>query len=229
MSRPLLIAISGLMGSGKTTLASGLCRELGWTCVPESPQATRYLNDLINNPQRWAFETQIAFLAHKALTVLKALDAAENLILDRSLQEDAAIFAAYYYESGHFDERAFETYRATAAFVLRTLPSPDVLVLCSCRPETCERRLTDGRRVMKRAGLLQHLHDIDRRYAGWVSSYKTSPVYSIDGELSDLRRPSTVKRVAAELELILRRRNELASDDHLTRDGIHLLQPIYAR
>jgi deoxyadenosine/deoxycytidine kinase len=217
------------MGSGKTTLAFSLVREFGWTYIPESPQATRYLGDIIKNPHRWAFETQIAFLTQKALSMLKALDAAENIILDRSPHEDAEIFAAYHYESGHFDERAFETYQATAEFVLRTLPPPDVIVHCLCTPETCERRLTDGRGVLKRGSLLQHLRDIDRRYADWISSHKSGPVYSVDSELFDLRRPSIVKRMAAELNVILRRQTEPTSAAPPPQDDSHVLKPIRVR
>ena len=78
MSKPWLVAISGVIGSGKTTLAQGLAEHLGWTYIAESNHAARYLTDLFTDPERWAFEAQTAFLIHKSNQILSALKSKQN-------------------------------------------------------------------------------------------------------------------------------------------------------
>src|SRR5262249_7176155 len=136
-----LISVSGMMGSGKTTLARGLASALGWAYVPEYMPATKYLPDLFQDSRRWAFETQSAFLTHKAIQVFEACENNQNIIVDRSLYEDSEIFAYHFFQKGDIDERAFETYQALANHFIRELPSPDLILFCKCRPQTIEARI----------------------------------------------------------------------------------------
>src|SRR5687768_12834884 len=98
MRKRLIVAISGMMGSGKTTLASNLARLLRWDSIPESLTAIKYLPDLFSDTQRWAYETQLAFLAEKGIQLLTP--GTRAIVLDRSLQEDVQIFAQYWHDVG---------------------------------------------------------------------------------------------------------------------------------
>ena len=93
---PNIISVSGIMGSGKTTLASHIGSSLGYKYISESKIALSYLKDLNKNPTRWAFETQLAFLCHKAFAILKELEKGNRIIIDRTLSEDSEIFAKYF-------------------------------------------------------------------------------------------------------------------------------------
>jgi deoxyadenosine/deoxycytidine kinase len=108
--RPWIIAVAGLMGAGKTTLATQLARRFGWSYIPKRRVAGEYIRDLFTAPTRWAFEAQLAMFCSKALDITQQLDNRTNLIVDRSLEEDLGVFASYFYKCGHIDERAFLTY-----------------------------------------------------------------------------------------------------------------------
>lgn len=88
MNSPIFLSVSGGMGAGKTTLARGLAASLRWQYIPTSTPAIRLLNDLFANPKRWAFETQVSFLIHKAVQVKDALQQGKPIVLDRTIFEE---------------------------------------------------------------------------------------------------------------------------------------------
>src|SRR5260370_1321208 len=116
MPLPRLIAVAGIMGSGKTTLARALAERLRFRYFPESLPALEYLTDLFRDRARWSFDTQVAFLTYKSLQLLRATRDGNDVVLDRSLYEDAEIFARHFFEKAEMDARSYETYKA--------LPSP---------------------------------------------------------------------------------------------------------
>jgi deoxyadenosine/deoxycytidine kinase len=132
VARPWLVAISGPMGAGKTTLARGLASVLGWEYLPESVPAVKMLPDLFVDPKRWAFETQAAFLVNKAVQLREAIHRQKGIILDRSIYEDVEIFAQKFYDSGDIDARSFATYRDLAEYFFTEIPSPDLVIVCNC-------------------------------------------------------------------------------------------------
>jgi deoxyadenosine/deoxycytidine kinase len=105
MPNPYYIAISGVMGSGKTTLAEGLSSNFGWELAQPNKQSNTYLIDLFKDMQRWAFETQVSFLTNKAFAITQLLEQNKNFILDRSLSEDALIFVSYFHSKDKINDR----------------------------------------------------------------------------------------------------------------------------
>lgn len=195
------ITISGMMGSGKTTLARGLSSELGWEYIPESPYATRYLQDLFSDPRRWAFETQIAFLIDKAIQLSSTLSSGHSAIVDRSLYEDVEIFAGYFHEKGFIDDRSFGIYEMLARYFIMDLPQPDIVLCCACSFQTVLQRT---RAREKYSGSLYppgHLEAMSELYEQWTNRYDLSPMYAIDSESVDWRQPAIIHEIAEEVKL----------------------------
>src|ERR1035437_1484246 len=128
--RPWMIAIAGLMGAGKTTLAKQIVRAFGWRYVPNASAAKDYVRDLFDQPSRWAFEAQTALFCSKALEICEYFSDGYNIVVDRSLDEDALIFAPYFHRNGYIDDRGFATYSSIAADFLKRAGPPDLTLFC---------------------------------------------------------------------------------------------------
>lgn len=183
------------MGSGKTTLARNLAQVLDWSYLPRSRHATRFLPDLFNDQTRWAFDTQIAFLVEKALQVIRASELGQDIVLDRSIEEDIFIFASYFYDTGAIDKRSFETYRTLAEYFVSRLPTAAAILYCKCESDTAIRRV-EGRKT----GILfkypsNHLSDIESRYRRWRSTVGEVPIIDVDTERTDFRSLDSVRKL----------------------------------
>jgi len=99
-SEPVIIAVAGPVGSGKTTLTETLSKMMGYLYLPESQAALQYLPDRFQFPERWSFESQIAFIAFRAADIQQALRDGRSMIVDRTIDENIEVFARYYYEVG---------------------------------------------------------------------------------------------------------------------------------
>ena len=198
-----MIAIAGLSGSGKTTVARSLARALDVPCLPDDPHPKRYLQDLSADPRRWAFETQLAFMANKALQIANLVDSGQPFVLDRTLVEDIHIYARFFTEQGDIDERSAKTYEIIADHFLKRLPEPDIVLYCEVSLPTALRRL----RERNRGDDLHtdaHISAIHERYANWIDSHAESLVFSLDTESTDFREAFRVEELCNDLEAVLR-------------------------
>jgi deoxyadenosine/deoxycytidine kinase len=186
------------MGSGKSTLAQGLAPLLGMTCVKESGHGKAYLLDLQRDRGRWAFETQVSFLCHKATAVLQALSNDQRIIVDRSLSEDCDIFAKLFADSGAIAQRSFELYTHLASHFTTSLPSADMTIYCHVSTATCLARIRARQRDDVTLHTLEHIEDLARRYELWASNLQ-GPVLHLDSETNDWRRAEVLRSIAEQV------------------------------
>ncbi len=236
MKKPWFIAISGVMGAGKTTLSRGLAQILNWSYAPENITATLYLKDFFTNRKRWAFETQTAFLVHKALQVQGILQQNHNLILDRSLFEDLEIFAKYFYDQGDIDERSYKTYNAIAAHFLDAIPTPDIIIYCDCPIEIIKDRIPKRDKAYQDLYPPNHVDKIYDLYEKWRNNYQQSALYRLDTFSVDSRRQDILEIIAKDVIDILEKQRNTSqvyqynlfdvSSENLRRDA-HFLTQIF--
>lgn len=202
-SRPWLVAVSGLMGSGKTTLARQIAQSFRWRYAPEGSVPKSYLEDLFAQPSRWAFEAQIAFLSSKALEIQSDLRSGDDIVIDRSLDEDVDIFAAYFRDAGYIDGRSFGIYNSLAGDFRIRLGPPDLMIYCHVSPKTASERLSNRHRGEERLYPTGHLEELASRYKRWYDTYNDAPLYFLDSESVDWTKPEVVSQICVEISELL--------------------------
>lgn len=197
-----IIAISGIMGSGKTTLCRNLSRKMGWSCLPEPASAKKYLSDFFKDLNRYAYPTQMAFLCNKSLQILQILEKEQNLIIDRSLYEDIYIFAKCWYDRGNIDIRDYKIYSDLAEFFLEKIPAPKIIIYCECSLAEAKKRINTRDREDQRNFPSNHIEDINRRYTEWIHKHNEIPIYKINTEIFDVRKDQIVSQIIRDIQKI---------------------------
>src|SRR5512133_3319506 len=130
------ILVAGNIGSGKTSLTERLGERLGWRTAYESVSDNPYLPDFYANMQTWSFHLQIYFLGHRARQHIEMAQDPRPAIIDRSIYEDAFIFARALNHLGNLNERDYQSYRQVFDLITRTLPTPSLLIYLKA-PVSC--------------------------------------------------------------------------------------------
>ncbi len=196
---PRFVAISGIQGSGKSTLASAMAKVLRATALPEKSGriGTGYLRDFQINKERWAFETQMAFLLSNFLQIQQKLHAGHRIVIDRSLEEDCEIFAKLFKDKGYIESRAYEIYDSLSAYALGSIPRPDLYILCYCSPDEAHSRICKRNRDDSGLHTLEHIRELAARYEEYFSRIETDGaiIYRVDTESTDLRDSESLRQV----------------------------------
>ena len=130
-----LVLVAGNIGSGKTSLTERIGSRLGWRTAFELVSDNPYLPDFYQEMSKWSFHLQVFFLGHRAQQHLEMSDDPRSAIIDRSIYEDAFIFARALHDMGNISERDFHTYQKIYQMIVRTLPPPALLVYLSAPVE----------------------------------------------------------------------------------------------
>lgn len=179
------IAIAGNIGVGKSTLTRLLERRLGWEPFYEAVDDNPYLADFYQDMPRWAFHSQVFFLARRLQHHRQILEHPASVIQDRSVYEDAEVFARNLHEQGAISPRDYDVYRELYQAVAAVLPPPDLLVYLRAEVATLERRIALRGRDFEQTISREYLERLNRLYDQWVSSFTLCPVLTIPTDEMD--------------------------------------------
>ena len=174
------IAICGNIGSGKTTLTEKLAKHYGWIALYESVDENPYLRDFYEDMPRWAFHVQIYFLNSRFKQVNEIRDNNKTTIQDRTIYEDAYIFASNLYKSGHIHERDYQSYHDIFNSMMKFVPPPDLLIYLRADIPKLVSQIQKRGRDYEDAIRLDYLKNLNAHYEKWISEYDLSKLLVID-------------------------------------------------
>jgi len=165
------IAVSGNIGAGKTTLSELLSEHYGWHVHYEDTSQNPYLSDFYNDMQRWSFNLQIYFLNSRYEQILNIQKGDKTIIQDRTIYEDANIFAPNLYELGLMDKRDFENYSELFRIMTSQVKAPDLLIYLKAGIPTLVRHIDKRGRDYEGNISLEYLKRLNTKYDTWIKSY----------------------------------------------------------
>ncbi len=175
MSRAPYVAVAGNIGAGKSSFVAFLRSRYDVVPIYEPNDDNPFLEDFYEDMSRWAFASQMYFLAAK-LQLHRTFEGNETAVVqDRTVWEDAEIFARHLGESGVMERREYETYRLVYDGVEKTLRPPDLLIYLRCPVRTLRRRIKQRGRSMEQALPAKYLRSLHVLYEDWFSRYDRSP------------------------------------------------------
>jgi deoxyadenosine/deoxycytidine kinase len=179
------IAIAGNIGVGKSTLVEFLSRTYGIAPYYEPSEDNPYLPDFYVDMKRWAFHSQLYFLSNK-FRIHQDLDRTPGLVvLDRTIFEDAEIFATALHDMRCMDDRDWETYCAFYKSILDAIKPPDLMIYLRCSMRTLRKRIRLRGREMENDISLAYLKRLDKLYENWIGSYDLSEVLILETDKLD--------------------------------------------
>ena len=174
------IAIAGNIGAGKTTLTGLLAKHYKWEAHYEDVEDNPYLNDFYEDMHRWSFNLQIYFLNSRFNQIVEIRKSPKTVIQDRTIYEDAFIFAPNLHSMGLMSSRDFENYFTLFTLMTSLIQPPDLLIyLRASVPRLVEQIQRRGRKY--ESGIrLDYLKKLNERYEAWISGYNSSKILIID-------------------------------------------------
>ena len=166
------IAISGNIGSGKTTLTTLLSQHYKWEAHYEDVENNPYLNDFYKDMQRWSFNLQVYFLNSRFRQILEIKESGKKYIQDRTIFEDAYIFAPNLHNMGLMTSRDFENYKAIFNLMDGLVKGPDLMIYLRASVPTLIEQIQKRGRDYENSIRLDYLTRLNERYEAWISEYK---------------------------------------------------------
>ena len=179
------IAIAGNIGSGKTTLTNKLAKHYNWTPNYEDAEQNPYLNDFYNDMPRWAFNLQVYFLHSRLKKILECKNSGQHVIQDRTIYEDAYIFAANLYDMNLMSERDYRNYLDIFEFTTSLLQAPDLLIYLRANVPTLIKQIKKRGRQYEQSISPDYLTKLNQKYDLWSQSYNNGKILTIDVENLD--------------------------------------------
>ncbi len=185
MSKNLFVAIAGNIGAGKSTLTQLLSERFSWTPYFESVDDNPYLKDFYADMNRWSFHLQVYFLSKRFIHQKDFLASGESIIQDRSIYEDAEIFARNLYDIGMMDERDFRNYRELFAAMTSYLKAPDLMIYLRSSVPALQKKIGQRGRDFEQGITPHYLDSLNRLYEQWIGSYTAGNVLVIEADTLD--------------------------------------------
>jgi len=179
------IAVAGNIGVGKSSLVTRLSERLAYQPFYEPVAENPYLADFYRDMSAWAFHSQVFFLANRLRSHRQLLDHPASVVQDRSVYEDAEIFARNLSEQGYIAERDYRSYRALYESILPFLPPPDLVIYLRASVETLLARIRRRGREFERQISVDYLDPLNRLYEDWIQRFSLCPVLSVPADQLD--------------------------------------------
>jgi deoxyadenosine/deoxycytidine kinase len=195
------LAVSGNIGSGKTTLTEKLEKHYGWKAEFEAVDDNPYLPDFYEDMKRWSFHLQVYFL-NSRFNQLKTIQASsESTIQDRTIYEDAYIFAANLYKSNLLTERDYANYKSLFDSMISHVKAPDLLIYLKADIPKLVGQIEKRGRSYETAMRIDYLKNLNSHYEEWIAGYKEGKLLVIDvNNLDFVERPGDFSFIVEKIE-----------------------------
>ena len=174
-----IIVLAGNIGAGKTSLTERLGGRMGWQTAFESVADNPYLPDFYADMHSWSFHLQIFFLGHRARQYLELAASPQSAILDRSIYEDAYIFARALHHLSNLNERDYMAYRSVFDLIVAKLPPPDLLIYLRAPVQVLYERIRRRGRAIEGGITAEYLALLESFYDDWLGTFDVCPVLTI--------------------------------------------------
>lgn len=176
------VAVAGNIGVGKSTLVALLCQRLDWQPFYEPVADNPYLADFYADMSSWSFHSQIFFLTHRLRAHRQLLDHPTSVLQDRTVYEDAEIFAENLYRQGLIHPRDYHTYRELYEVLTDFLPPPDLVLYLRASVPTLLSRISNRGRDYERQITFDYLSQINALYEEWIARFSLCPVLTVPSD-----------------------------------------------
>ena len=173
-------AVSGNIGSGKTTLTEKLAKHYGWSAEFEAVDDNPYLPDFYEDMKRWSFHLQVYFLNSRFNQIKKIQESTISTIQDRTIYEDAYIFAANLYKSNLLSERDYANYKSLFDSMIAHVKAPDLLIYLKADIPKLVGQIEKRGRSYETAMRIDYLKNLNSHYEEWIAGYKEGKLLIID-------------------------------------------------
>jgi deoxyadenosine/deoxycytidine kinase len=196
-----IILVAGNIGSGKTSLTERIGERMGWETAFESVVDNPYLSNFYADMKSWAFHLQVFFLGHRAKQYLELWEDPRSAILDRSIYEDAFIFARALHHMGNLNEADYQSYKQLFNLVINQLPAPSLLVYLQAPVPTLMQRIQQRARSMETGISADYLELLETYYADWMQNFDSCPVLTIQSDdLDFVHKPQHLDVVVEKIQ-----------------------------
>lgn len=194
------IAIAGNIGSGKTTLTRALSKHYKWKPLFEDVDTNPYLQSFYEDMQRWSFNLQVYFLNSRFRQVVEIRRSGNNVIQDRSIYEDAYIFAPNLHAMNLMTTRDFENYISLFELMSSFLQAPDLLIYLRASVPTLVNQIQNRGRDYEESIRLDYLKSLNERYESWINGYKLGKLIILNVDNMDLTEPEDLSVVIEKID-----------------------------
>ena len=195
------VAVAGNIGVGKSTLVSMLCGQLGWQPFFEPVGENPYLADFYKDMRQWSFHSQIFFLTRRLRLHRQLVDHPTSAIQDRSVYEDAEVFALNLFRQGLMDERDYLSYRELYQVLSEFLPPPDLVIYLRASVSTLQGRIASRGRDYERTITSAYLTQLNDLYEQWIDHFRLCPVLAVPADdLDYVAHPGHLQLIVQKVE-----------------------------
>ena len=194
------IAIAGNIGCGKTTLTKLLVKRYGWTPRFEPVETNPYLDDFYQDMNRWSFNLQVYFLNKRFRDVVEISRSKDTIVQDRTIFEDAEIFAPNLHDMGLMSDRDFDNYTDLFRLMVSLVKEPDLLIYIRSSIPTLVAHIEERGRDFEKSIRIDYLNGLNKRYEDWIAGYR-GKLMIVDGDHTNFRDdPMDFKRITDNID-----------------------------